>query len=83
LVLDLVNKGGQEPITGQKGQVGFPGPRRRRLWKEKHETIMQDLGEARSSGRCHWRSAEAAGTDRMISLEQETLCPATVLAGKF
>jgi hypothetical protein len=30
LILDLVNKGGWEPIVGWKGQVGFLGPRRKR-----------------------------------------------------
>ena len=61
MVLDLVNKGGWEPIAGQKGQVGPPGLRRKRrgwkkdgyfsvrLGKEKEETIMSDLGEARTT----------------------------------
>ena len=52
MVLDLVNKVVQEPIAGQKEQVGLPGPRRKwghrerkkpfsaRLWNEKDTAMM-------------------------------------------
>jgi hypothetical protein len=35
LVLDPVNREVLEPIAGQKGQVGFPGPRRKRETQKK------------------------------------------------
>lgn len=72
--LDFVNKGGQEPIAGQRLQVGIPGPERKErkeggffamLWKEQHATIMQDPGAARvCSSAVGWlpEMSDGAGT---------------------
>jgi hypothetical protein len=51
LILDLVDKGGREPIAGWKGQV-LPGPRRKKRCREREGGFWPGFGRRRTKESC-------------------------------
>ena len=52
MVLDLVNKEGQEPIAGQKRQVRLLGPRGEKRCREREGGFWPGFGRRRTKESC-------------------------------
>ena len=72
MVLDLVNKGGWKPVAGHKGQVGLPGPRRRKEMQRKRRGFCIGMRRKQQSCKASGHLGSAASAKELISeLSQE------------